>query len=104
MATCPATTQRKSYDAAMLLDSAVRQVAGGKIADKAALRAALGKSRLSSRCGAPFVSASTIIRLRIFICAKVVKRPDGKYADGNGTQSAIGRETDSYAAECHMPS
>jgi branched-chain amino acid transport system substrate-binding protein len=96
----PGNYAAHAYDAAMLLDSAVRSV-GGKIADKAALRAALEKADFRSlrgnfRCG---VNHYPIEDFWLF---KVVRRPDGKYQTET-VRKVLSGETDAYAAECKMP-
>ncbi len=96
----PGNYAAQSYDAAMLLDSAVRKV-GGRIADKTALRAALEKADFTSLRG-NFRFGVNHYPIEDFYLAKVVKRPDGKYATET-VRKVLSDEVDSYAAECHMP-
>jgi branched-chain amino acid transport system substrate-binding protein len=95
----PGNYAAQSYDAAMLLDSAVRAV-GGKIADKAALRAALEKADFASLRG-NFRFGVNHFPVEDFYLCKVVKRPDGKYATET-VRKVLSNEIDAYAAECRM--
>jgi branched-chain amino acid transport system substrate-binding protein len=95
----PGNYAAHSYDAAALLDSAIKQV-GGKISDKAALRAALAKADFASVRGS-FRFGVNHYPVEDFYLCKVVKRPDGKYQTET-VRKVLSGETDSYAAECHM--
>lgn len=97
----PASYAAQSYDAAFLLDSAVRAV-GGKLADKAALRAAMERADFASVRG-PFRFGKNHFPAQDFWLSKVVKRPDGKYATETVRKVLTGN-VDAYAAECRMPS
>jgi branched-chain amino acid transport system substrate-binding protein len=88
-----------SYDAALLVDSAVKAV-GGKIGDKAALRAALEKADFASVRG-PFKFGVNHYPVEDFYLCKVVQRPDGKFATAT-VRKVLSNEVDPYAAECHM--
>jgi branched-chain amino acid transport system substrate-binding protein len=96
----PGNYAAHAYDTAMLLDSAVRSV-GGKIADKAALRAALEKADFRSLRG-NFRFGVNHYPIEDFWLFKVVKRPDGKYQTET-VRKVLSGETDTYAAECKMP-
>jgi branched-chain amino acid transport system substrate-binding protein len=95
----PGNYAAHSYDAAALLDSAVRQV-GGRISDKAAMRAALEKADFASVRG-NFRFGANHYPVEDFYQCKVVKRPDGKYQTET-VRKVLSNETDTYAAECHM--
>jgi len=73
----PGTYAFQAYDAALLIDSAVRQV-GGNLADKDALRAALAKADFKSLRGA-FKFNTNHYPIQDFYLVKVAKRADGKY-------------------------
>jgi branched-chain amino acid transport system substrate-binding protein len=95
----PGTYAAHSYDAALLVNSAVKAV-GGKIADKAALRAALEKADFQSVRG-PFKFGVNHYPDEDFYLCKVVQRPDGKFATAT-VRKVLSNEVDPYAAECHM--
>jgi branched-chain amino acid transport system substrate-binding protein len=96
----PGNYAAHAYDAAMLLDSAVRSV-GGKISDKAALRAALEKADFRSLRG-NFRFGVNHYPIEDFWLFKVVKRPDGKYQTET-VRKVLSGESDAYAADCKMP-
>jgi branched-chain amino acid transport system substrate-binding protein len=73
----PGTYAFQAYDAALLIDSAVKQV-GGNLADKDALRATLAKADFQSLRGA-FKFNTNHYPIQDFYLVKVAKRPDGKY-------------------------
>jgi branched-chain amino acid transport system substrate-binding protein len=96
----PGTYAAHSYDAATLVDSAVKAV-GGKIGDKAALRAALQKADFQSVRG-PFKFGANHYPIEDFYLCKVIQRPDGKFATAT-VLKVLSNEVDPYAGECHMP-
>jgi branched-chain amino acid transport system substrate-binding protein len=96
----PGTYAAHSYDAAALVDSAVKAV-GGKITDKAALRTVLEKADFPSVRG-PFKFGANHYPIEDFYLCKVVQRPDGKFATAT-VRKVLSNEVDPYAAECHMP-
>jgi branched-chain amino acid transport system substrate-binding protein len=96
----PGNYAAHAYDAAALVDSGVRGV-GGKIADKAGLRAALEKADFPSVRG-KFKFGSNHYPIEDFYLCKVVQRPDGKFATET-VRKVLSDEVDPYAAECHMP-
>ncbi len=95
----PGAYAAQSYDAAFLLDSAVRAV-GGKLSDKAGLRAAMEKADFASVRGA-FRFGQNHYPVQDFWVSKVVKRPDGKYATET-VRKVLAADVDPYAAECRM--
>ena len=97
----PASYAAQSYDAAFLIDSAVRAV-GGKLSDKAGLRAAMQKADFQSVRG-NFRMGKNHFPVEDFWLTKVVKRPDGKYATET-VRKVLTDDVDGYAADCHMPS
>jgi branched-chain amino acid transport system substrate-binding protein len=96
----PGNYAAHAYDAAMLLDSAVRAV-GGKLGEKAALETALAKADFKSLRG-NFKFGVNHFPIEDFYLCKVVKRPDGKYQTET-VRKVLSGEADPYAAECHMP-
>ncbi|MCK8783641.1 ABC transporter substrate-binding protein [Roseomonas sp. NAR14] len=95
----PGSYAAQSYDAAMLLDSAVRRV-GGKLSDKAALREALRKADFHSVRG-NFRFGVNHYPVQDFWLCKVAKRPDGKFQTET-VRKVLADDVDPYAAECRM--
>jgi branched-chain amino acid transport system substrate-binding protein len=96
----PGNYAAHAYDAAALVDSGVRGV-GGKIADKAGLRAALEKADFPSVRG-KFKFGANHYPIEDFYLCKVVQRADGKFATET-VRKVLSNEVDPYAGECHMP-
>ena len=95
----PATYAFQAYDAAQLIDSAVRAV-NGNLSDKNALRAALKKADFKSLRG-KFKFNNNHYPIQDFYLVKVAKRPDGKH------QTEIAEKVftdygDPYAKDCPM--
>jgi branched-chain amino acid transport system substrate-binding protein len=95
----PATYAFQAYDAAQLIDSAVRAV-NGNLSDKNALRAALKKADFKSLRG-KFKFNNNHYPIQDFYLVKVAKRADGKY------QTEIAEKVftdygDPYAKDCPM--
>ena len=95
----PATYAFQAYDAAMLIDSAVRAVKGN-LADKDALRAALKKADFKSLRGG-FAFNNNHYPIQNFYLTKVAKRPDGKY-ETEIEKIVFTNYGDSYAKDCPM--
>jgi branched-chain amino acid transport system substrate-binding protein len=95
----PATYAFQAYDAALLIDSAVRAV-NGNLADKDALRAALKKADFRSLRGS-FKFNSNHYPIQDFYLVKVAKRPDGKFAT-EIVQKVFSELADPYAKDCPM--
>ncbi len=95
----PGSYAAQSYDAAMLLDSAIRKV-GGNLANKDALRAALKAADFASVRG-PFRFGANHYPVQDFWLCKVVKRADGKFATET-VRKVLTDNVDPYAAECRM--
>jgi branched-chain amino acid transport system substrate-binding protein len=95
----PGNYAAHAYDTAALLDSAVKQV-GGKLSDKAALRAAIQKADFTSVRG-NFRFGANHYPIEDFYLCKVVKRPDGKFQTAT-VRKVLSNDVDPYAAECHM--
>lgn len=96
----PTLYAAQGYDAARLIDSAVRGVAG-KIEDKAAVRKALEAARFDSVRGA-FRFNTNHFPVQDYYLREVVK--DGQ---GRITNKTVGKvfenHADAYAGECKMP-
>jgi branched-chain amino acid transport system substrate-binding protein len=75
----PALYASQGYDAALLIDAAVK-AAGGKVKDKEALRDAFRKASFASVRGTAFKLNSNGFPIQDVYVVKAVKRPDGKYA------------------------
>src|SRR5262249_24478276 len=95
----PATYAFQSYDAALLIDSGVRQV-GGNVADRAALRAALMKADFKSLRGG-FKFNSNHYPIQDFYLVKVAKRPDGKFQT-EIVKKVFESYADPHAKDCPM--
>ncbi len=95
----PGSYAAQSYDAAMLLDSAIRKV-GGNLANKPALRAAIKAADFHSVRG-PFKFGANHYPVQDFWLCKVVKRADGKFATET-VRKVLSNDTDPYAAACKM--
>lgn len=95
----PATYAAQSYDAAMLLESAIRKV-GGNLADKAALRTAIEAADFRSVRG-PFRFGANHYPVQDFWLCRVAKRPDGKFQTET-VRKVLENSTDPWAAECRM--
>jgi branched-chain amino acid transport system substrate-binding protein len=95
----PGNYAAQAYDAALLVDSAVKKT-GGRMSDKAAVRAALEKAEFTSLRG-NFRLGVNHYPVQDFYLCKVVKRPDGKYATQT-VRKVLSNDTDPHAAECRM--
>jgi branched-chain amino acid transport system substrate-binding protein len=95
----PATYAFQAYDAALLIDSAVRAVKGN-LADKDALRAALKKADFRSLRGA-FKFNTNHYPIQDFYLVKVAKRPDGKF-ETEIVKKVFSDYGDTYAKDCPM--
>jgi branched-chain amino acid transport system substrate-binding protein len=73
----PGSYAFQAYDAALLIDSALKAT-GGSTADKAAVRAAMAKADFVSLRG-KFRFNTNHYPIQDFYLVKVAKRPDGKY-------------------------
>jgi branched-chain amino acid transport system substrate-binding protein len=95
----PGSYAMQAYDAAQLIGSAVKTVAG-KLTDKEALRAALKKADFKSVRGA-FRFSNNGFPVQDFYLVKVVKRGDGKFQT-EIVEKVFSNAADSYAAECPL--
>ena len=95
----PATYAFQAYDAALLIDGALKQT-GGKTEDKVALRAALKKADFTSLRGS-FKFNTNNYPIQDFYLVKVAKRADGKYQTEIEKKIFSG-DADTYAKDCAM--
>lgn len=93
----PATYAFQAYDAALLIDSAVKLV-GGKLDDKDALRAALRKADFTSLRG-KFKFSPNGYPVQDFYLTQVGKRPDGKF-ETQVVEKVFSDYADPYVKEC----
>jgi branched-chain amino acid transport system substrate-binding protein len=96
----PATYAAQSYDAAMLLNSAVRRV-GGNLGDKNALRQAIAAADFTSVRGAFRFGANQYPVQDFWLC-QVVRRPDGRFQTET-VRRVLEASVDPWAGECRMP-
>ncbi|MEX3007820.1 ABC transporter substrate-binding protein [Hoeflea sp. TYP-13] len=89
----------QAYDAALLIDSAVRAV-GGDLSDKDALRKALEAADFQSLRG-KFSFNNNHFPVQDFYLLRVAQRDDGKYWTEIDTK-VFEDYTDSFASECKM--
>jgi branched-chain amino acid transport system substrate-binding protein len=95
----PGTYAMQAYDAAMLIDSAIKGT-GGNLSDKDALRAELKKANFTSLRG-KFKFGVNNYPIQDFYLVKAAKRPDGKY-ETEIVQRVFEDYVDHYALECAM--
>jgi branched-chain amino acid transport system substrate-binding protein len=95
----PATYAFQSYDAALLIDSAVKAT-GGNTASKEALRAALKKADFKSLRGG-FRFNTNHYPIQDFYLVKVAKRADGKYQT-EIVKKVFENDADTHARDCPM--
>src|SRR5712691_6418596 len=95
----PATYAFQAYDAALLIDSAVRQVQGN-VANRDALRAAMMKADFKSLRGG-FKFNANHYPIQDFYLVKVAKRADGKY-ETQIVKKVFENDADPHAKDCTM--
>jgi branched-chain amino acid transport system substrate-binding protein len=95
----PASYAMQAYDAAMLIDSAVRALKGD-VSDVKAVSAALKKADFKSLRGG-FKFNINGYPIQDFYLTKVVKRPDGKYQTSI-VEKVLSDNADPYAKECKL--
>jgi branched-chain amino acid transport system substrate-binding protein len=95
----PATYAFQAYDAALLIDSAVRQVQGN-VGNKDALRAAMMKADFKSLRGG-FKFNSNHYPIQDFYLVKVAKRADGKF-ETQIVKMVFESYADTHATDCAM--
>ena len=95
----PATYAFQSYDAALLIDSAVRSLKGN-LGDKNAVRAALMKADFKSLRGG-FKFNVNHYPIQDFYLVKVAKRGDGKF-ETQIVKKIFANDADRHAKDCAM--
>jgi branched-chain amino acid transport system substrate-binding protein len=95
----PASYAFQAYDAAMLIDSALKQT-GGKTDNKDTLRAAIRKADFKSLRGA-FKFNTNHYPVQDFYLVKVAKRADGKYQT-EIVQKVFENYSDPHVKDCAM--
>ena len=95
----PATYAAQAYDAAMLLDSAIRRV-NGNLRDKDALRQAIRAADFRSVRGA-FKFGVNHYPVQDFWLCQVARRPDSKFQTET-VRKVFENNVDPWAAECRM--
>ena len=93
----PASYAMQAYDAAMLIDSAVRAT-GGNLSDTKAFAAALKKAEFKSVRG-PFKFNINGYPIEDFYLTKVAKRADGKFQT-EIVEKVLSNNADEYAKDC----
>ncbi len=95
----PGSYAFEAYDAALLIDSALKAT-GGKTDDKEALRAALKKADFQSLRGS-FKFNNNGYPIQNFYITKVAKRPDGKYQT-EIVQTVFKDDVDPHGKDCPL--
>ena len=93
----PGTYAFQAYDAAMLIDSAVKATKGD-LSNKVAVKAALKKADFTSLRG-PFKFNTNGYPIQDFYLVKAAKRPDGKYQT-EIVQKVFSNFGDQFAKDC----
>ena len=93
----PGTYAMQAYDAALLIDSAIKS-AGGKVSDRNAVRAGLRKADFQSLRG-NFKMGVNGYPIQDFYLVQVVPRPDGKFQTSIRTK-IFENYVDVYAKDC----
>lgn len=96
----PGTYAMQAYDAALLIDAAIKS-AGGKLGDKNAIRAGLRKADFKSLRG-NFKMGANGYPVQDFYLVQAVARPDGKFMT-SVRQKVFENYVDVYAKDCKMP-
>jgi branched-chain amino acid transport system substrate-binding protein len=95
--TVPGSYSMHAYDAALLIDSALKAT-GGKTDDKEVMKTAIRKANFKSLRG-EFKFGSNGFPVQDFYLVKAVKRPDGKYQT-EVVEKVFDDYTDAYAKDC----
>jgi len=94
----PALYASQGYDAALLIDAAVK---GGNVKDKEKLRTAFRQASFNSVRGTPFKLNKNGFPLQDVYVVKAVKRADGKYATEIASK-VFENFADAYAKDCPL--
>ena len=96
----PALYAAQGYDAALLIDAAIK-ANGGKVDNKTALRDALRKAKFTSIRGGDFQLNNNGFPVQDVYAVKAVKRADGKFAT-EIVSKVFTNFGDSYAKDCPL--
>jgi len=96
----PALYAAQGYDAALLIDAAIK-ANGGKVDNKTVLRDAFKKASFTSISGKPFKLNNNGFPIQDVYSVKAVKRADGKYAT-EIVAKVFTDYKDAYAADCPL--
>jgi branched-chain amino acid transport system substrate-binding protein len=95
----PSNIAAQSYEAAKMIDAAVRTVSG-KVEDRDAFAKAMAQAKYDSIRG-PFRFGKNQFPVQSFYATEVVRLPDGKLIESN-KGVLVKDDVDPYAAECPM--
>ncbi len=95
----PALYAQQGYDAALLIDAAIKS-AGGKFKDKAAMQKGFRTAQFESVRGS-FKMNTNGFPIQDFYVVKVVKRADGKFQT-EPVEKVFTAHADSYAKDCSI--
>ncbi len=95
----PAQYANQGYDAALLIDAAIKST-GGNISDREALQAAMKKAKFTSTRG-PFKFNNNGFPIQDFYVVTATKRADGKYVT-EASKKVFEGYGDAYAKECPL--
>lgn len=95
----PSLYAAQGYDAAKLIDGAIRAT-GGKVSDRQALKAALASVPFKSVRG-PFLLNVNGFPIQNFYVVKAVKRPDGKFVT-QSQEKVFSMAKDAYFETCPL--
>ncbi|WP_374300789.1 ABC transporter substrate-binding protein [Paracoccus sp. (in: a-proteobacteria)] len=95
----PATFAMQAYDAAMLIDSAIR-ITDGRLDDREALRAAMKQADFTSLRG-NFRFGDNHFPIQDFYLTKVIRREDGRFST-SVVQTVFQDDQDDFASSCAM--
>lgn len=96
----PTLYASQGYDAALLIDAAVKQV-GGKVENKAALRKALETVKAATTRGS-YVFGANHYPIQAYYLRQVVKQADGSVSN-KFVAKVADQLPDAYMAQCKMP-
>ena len=95
----PAQYANQGYDAALLIDAAIKST-GGNISDREALQAAMKKAKFTSTRG-PFKFNNNGFPIHDFYDVTATQRADGKYVT-EASKKVFEGYGDAYAKECPL--
>jgi branched-chain amino acid transport system substrate-binding protein len=96
----PALYAAQGYDAALLIDAAIK-ANGGKVGDKTAFRDAFRKAKFTSIRGSEYRLNNNGFPIQDVYSVKAVKRPDGKFAT-EIVSKVFTDFKDAYSKDCEL--